>query len=381
VAKPTKSKGTKRRSRKKPQRYRKLRIGIFAGILLGSLSGLSVQTADLYAHPQLLTNDQLSVSIRQDLAHDFRQLAPQIRSLVDDQIKYNIEVAPNSAIQLEITNFSVAYESRDYKAARTYLNQLRADYTAWRHKLDDAVRQQALAKARSLALAAPVRSPAPSATFQIPIVIYHHPPADFEQQLQYLAAHRYTTINPDQLAAAILGHSALPAKPILITFDDGFSDQLQAFSLLQKYGMTATFYIIDGGPNSRYCIGAGRRYGDPLQPIGGCGDAYLSWDQIRQLDQSGIITIGSHTIDHPNLATMTPDQQRYEIIEGKAQLEAQLGHPVHSFAYPYGSYNATSINLVKEAGFTTAVTTLPGTLQSAGRIDELFRIRLVTNLP
>jgi len=163
--------------------------------------------------------------------------------------------------------------------------------------------------------------------------------------------------------------------------DDGFADQMNAFALLQTYQMKATFYIIDGGPDSQWCIGANRRYNDPSQPSTGCGDAYLDWDQIRQLDTSGLITIGSHTIDHPNLASETPDQQRSEIIGGKTELEQELGHPVRDFAYPYGSYDSTTIAIVKEAGFATAVTTAPGTLQSINNRYTLTRIRATYDLP
>jgi peptidoglycan/xylan/chitin deacetylase (PgdA/CDA1 family) len=173
----------------------------------------------------------------------------------------------------------------------------------------------------------------------------------------------------------------LPAKPVIITFDDGFADQMQAFALLKAYQMKATFYIIDGGPGSQWCIGAGRRYNDPSQPPSGCGDAYLTWDQVRQLDASGLITIGSHTIDHPDLPTETAAQQEAEIAGGKAELEAEIGHKVTDFAYPYGDYNQTTINIVKAAGFLTAVTTTPGTLQPPSSRYTLDRIRSTYDLP
>ena len=368
-----------KRGRRSIQHPSKFMVGFLALMLVAILSALLLQITQLYASAGVVS-DQRPSTVHKKLAQDFRKLSPEIRDLVDDQIKYNLLVVPNATIQQEITGYSVAFETHDDSAARTSLNQLTKDYTGWRQQLDAAIQQQTKAQAAA-AESAVVVAPTTSNTLQVPIVIYHHTPSDFEQQLQYLQAHHYNAINPDQLAAALLSHAALPSKPILITFDDGFADQMQAFSLLQKYGMSATFYIIDGGPNSQWCIGANRRYNDPSQPPGGCGDAYLNWDQVRQLDQSGLITIGSHTIDHPDLATMSADQQSYEIIQGKAQLEAQLGHAVHSFAYPYGSYNATTLSLVRQAGFTTAVTTLPGTLQSASGIDELFRIRVVTNLP
>ena len=68
---------------------------------------------------------------------------------------------------------------------------------------------------------------------------------------------------------------------------------------------------------------------------------------MRELDRSGLITIGGHTLDHLNLASLPPDQQRHEIIDSKHQIEQEIGHPIHDFAYPYGNYNASAIAVVQ----------------------------------
>jgi peptidoglycan/xylan/chitin deacetylase (PgdA/CDA1 family) len=221
---------------------------------------------------------------------------------------------------------------------------------------------------------------AASGSVLLPILIYHYTPPDFEQQLQYLVAHNYNVIDMRQALAGLEGEP-LPPKPIVITFDDGYENQMQAFELLKKYNMKATFYIINGGVESRWCIGAGRRYHDPLQPPTGCGDAYLTWSQVRTLDKSGLITIGGHTIDHENLATLSPSDQQFEIDASKAGIEAELGHPIYDFAYPYGAYNATTISLVQQAGYLTAVSTDPGDYQSLSNEYTLNRIRTVYGLP
>jgi peptidoglycan/xylan/chitin deacetylase (PgdA/CDA1 family) len=118
-----------------------------------------------------------------------------------------------------------------------------------------------------------------------------------------------------------------------------------------------------------------------LQPPNGCGDAYLTWDQVRDMDHSGLITIAGHTINHRNLATLSSQDQRLEIITGKQQLEAQLGHSVRHFAYPYGAYNPTSVALAREAGYITAVTTVAGTFQPFGADFSLVRVRDALMLP
>jgi peptidoglycan/xylan/chitin deacetylase (PgdA/CDA1 family) len=214
----------------------------------------------------------------------------------------------------------------------------------------------------------------------LPIVLYHYTPPDFAQQLQYLVDNGYTTVSMAQVAAAIDG-GPLPAKPVAITFDDGYENQMQAFALLEQYHMKATFYIINGGAESLWCIGAGRQYNLPIQPKGGCGDQYLTWDQVRQLDTSGLITIGGHTIDHENLATLTPAQQQFEIDASKTGIESEIGHTIYDFAYPYGAYNDATIQLVASAGYRTAVTTQPNNDQNPGEPYILNRIRDTEILP
>jgi peptidoglycan/xylan/chitin deacetylase (PgdA/CDA1 family) len=151
--------------------------------------------------------------------------------------------------------------------------------------------------------------------------------------------------------------------------------------LLERYHQKATFFIIDGGPESNWCIGAGRQYHLASQPPNGCGDAYLTWDQVRTIDQSGLVTIGAHTINHRNLPDLNESQQWYEIEQGKQILEDQLGHRVADFAYPYGGFNSTSLTLVQRAGFRSAVTTLPGMYQAQGGQYTLHRDRSAYNLP
>lgn len=221
---------------------------------------------------------------------------------------------------------------------------------------------------------APANPPLSSAN--VPIILYHETPADFESQLQHLAAHGYTTVTMSDVARALTVDGTLPAKPVVLTFDDGLADQMNAFALLQKYQMKATFYIVTSGDASNWCIGASRRYDQGF----GCGDAYLNWDQIKDLDRSGLIEIGSHTVDHLELSKQTVDMQRLQISQSKSQLETQLGHAVSAFAYPYGSYNQTSVNLAQEAGYTTAVTTKPGQVHTVAGLLTMTRLRDVKTL-
>lgn len=206
------------------------------------------------------------------------------------------------------------------------------------------------------------------ASLSVPILMYHRTPDDFEQQIKHLVDKGYTGITLGQLQLALTIGAELPLRPVIITLDDGYTNQLQEVAILRKYKMPATLYIINGGAGSDWCIGANK------QNKPACED-YLTWDEIRKLDDEGLITIGSHTINHPNLASLSEEQQRAEIFGGKQELEKQLGRPVYDLAYPYGSFNETSVKLAQQAGFRTAVTTQPGTVHTTSQLFTLTRVR------
>lgn len=300
-----------------------------------------------------------------------------IDALATDQQHAEINIADINRLRDQLALAKGSAYAGKRGEAKQQLKTINDQIVVARAKLGDVMseRKRQAAVKPAAATTAPV-----SGGTQLPILIYHEPPANFEQQLQHLIAAGYTTISMDQATAGLNGGS-LPPKPVVITFDDGFSSQLNAFHLLQKYNLKATFYIITSGEASRWCLGSGRHYNDPIQPPGGCGDSYMNWDEVRTLDRSGLIEIAGHTVNHRNLASLSADEQRYEILGGKQQLEAQVGHTIRSLAYPYGAYNALSVQIAREAGYTNAVTTQPGTQQTAGGIMTLRRVRDAMLLP
>ncbi len=209
----------------------------------------------------------------------------------------------------------------------------------------------------------------------IPILLYHKTPANFESQLLYLKSHNYTTISMAQVSCGLRNSCILPPKPVVITYDDGFSDQMSAFNLLEKYSMRGTFYMIIGGERSKYCIGIERQPGAP------CGDSYMNWDEVKRIAASPLMEIGAHTIDHLALASLNAADQTFQIAESKRRLEQALGIPITTLAYPYGSFNALSAQIAQQSGFSTAVTTIAGTEQSPSTLYTLRRVRDVYHLP
>jgi peptidoglycan/xylan/chitin deacetylase (PgdA/CDA1 family) len=207
--------------------------------------------------------------------------------------------------------------------------------------------------------------PAPRAV-DMPILVYHHivpghngsghlslfvTPEGFEQQLRTLRDNGYQSISFDDLADCLEYGLPLPERPVIISLDDGWENQFQyGFPLLQKYGFSATFYVVSsylGGQN------------------------FMTIEQLKTMIAAGM-TIGDHTRTHPALPTIGNAQRLAEEIAGsKTWLEEHLHVPITTFAYPYGSYSAATVALVKAAGYRTARTVDSGTHYTAADLATL----------
>lgn len=208
----------------------------------------------------------------------------------------------------------------------------------------------------------------------IPVIVYHRinyspknansvyksltiEPEWFEKHLQYLKENGFETIHFDDIAAYFDYAAPLPARPVLINFDDGYRDTYEnALPILQKYNMTGTVFVV---PNL-----VGKK-------------AYVTWEMVIKLRDAGM-EIGSHTMWHPNLTRSK--KAEWEIFESKKTLEEKLGLPVSAFAYPEGKYNETVQGLVKAAGYKTARTFSTGNGISEKNRFEIPVVRVYANV-
>lgn len=167
-------------------------------------------------------------------------------------------------------------------------------------------------------------------------------PEAFAAQLDWLDREHYTTLRMDTVAACLNGDLRCPPRAIALTFDDGYADAAtEALPLLQEHGFVATFYVVN------------RSIGQ---------EGYMGWDEIRALRDAGM-EIGGHTRSHLDLTALEPSLASDEIAGSRAQLAAELQVPVESFCYPAGRYGDATKALVEQAGYRSAVTTVPGWYQ------------------
>ena len=164
---------------------------------------------------------------------------------------------------------------------------------------------------------------------------YVVPPADFAEQLDYLASEGYTTITPQDYARARKGKQTLPEKPVILSFDDGYEDNHRVvLPMLEERGMKAVFYVV-------------------TNDIGLPG--YMTWDNLFDMERRGM-EIGSHTANHIPLTTLPPEKQREELRLSKLMLEWKGLKTIYSFSYPTGAYDEGIVTMLAEEDYLTAVT-------------------------
>lgn len=186
----------------------------------------------------------------------------------------------------------------------------------------------------------------------MPIIMYHSisdvpgnnlciPQDIFEKQIMEILNTGYTPITATDYVKAMKGNSSLPKNPIILTFDDGYKDNYtSAFPIMKKHKVKGTIFpftnAVDQNKN------------------------FITSTQIKEMDASGFVDFGSHTVNHVHLSKESSAKIRYELIESKKFLENILGKPVMTFCYPYGDNSPAVVKQVKEAGYAIAFADFPG---------------------
>lgn len=191
----------------------------------------------------------------------------------------------------------------------------------------------------------------------IPILMYHQvsatsaaedparlgvSPAQFEQHLAWLKERGYRSLSLTEAAQAWEKRDFIE-KSLVITFDDGYLDNYSAaFPLLQKYGFSATIFVL-----TDFIGQASSRWGQGL-PV-----KLMNWQQVREMRDEGI-DFQSHGCTHQVLSQLSGEALRYELRHSKQKLEDELGQAVEHMAYPYGAYNDEVLVETEAAGYRAA---------------------------
>lgn len=222
---------------------------------------------------------------------------------------------------------------------------------------------------------------------EMPVIMYHRfiehdsekgvhgtwmPITMFEKHLRLLKWLGYETLTFRDLADKGFIHRLQYGKRyLMITADDGYQDNLtRMLPLLEKYGYKAVVYVVTGEGYNRWDV---EQASNPDTRVD-----LMNGEQLKVLVASGHVEIGGHTLTHPRLSKLAPEQQAHEIQENKRQLETLLGHPLLSFAYPYGDMDESAKAQAMAAGYRFAVATNSG---PRAMHQDPFRIRRIAIFP
>ncbi|WP_342489196.1 polysaccharide deacetylase family protein [Bacillus sp. FSL P4-0248] len=203
---------------------------------------------------------------------------------------------------------------------------------------------------------------------ELPILMYHSissgnslrvPKSEFASHMKWLKDNNYVTLSPKEAYQVLTTNSIPSEKYVLITFDDGYTDNYtKAFPILKQYEMKATIFMIEqsiGRPN------------------------HLTDEQMDEMMAHGI-SIESHTIHHLELNRLSKQQQEEELKGSKTFFDQRFSQRTRMVSYPVGRYNEETLKLAKEAGYQMAVTTEPGHAKKEQGMMSLHRVRISPGL-
>lgn len=207
----------------------------------------------------------------------------------------------------------------------------------------------------------------------VPIIMYHAvsdvqsiqgeyviSSAEFENDLKYLADNGYTTVFVEDIVNFVNGNGSLPEKPIVLTFDDGYyNNYLYVFPLLKKYNAKATISPI-------------AYYSELYTETTDVNECYShsTWSELKEMHESGCVEIGNHTYNlHTNDSIQTgvgkisgessntyKERITQDILTAQNMIKENTGKECTVFAYPFGKYNETAEDTVRNLNFTAILT-------------------------
>ncbi|MFO1176151.1 MAG: polysaccharide deacetylase family protein [Paracoccaceae bacterium] len=189
-------------------------------------------------------------------------------------------------------------------------------------------------------------------------------PKVFAMQMRVLAESGVAVLSLDDwLAAREAGH--LPARSVVITFDDGFQDFAEAaWPAMRRQGFVPIVYLPTG------LVGKAEDWRGIASPP----RSLMGWDTIRALSAEGVL-FGSHTVSHPDLTAMSLADARCELVRAQVAIEDRLGRPVQHFAPPYG-LSSPEVRTEIAGLYRTSVGTRLGEAGRGADLHDLPRLEM-----
>lgn len=151
----------------------------------------------------------------------------------------------------------------------------------------------------------------------------------FQRQMEIIAANGACTYIFEDLDKS-RQNETFKKNSVLITFDDGWKSNYDILPLMKNLGLKYNIFLEVGKINV-----------DPN---------YLTWDEIHEMQESGIVGFGAHTLNHPNMSALKNYKFEEEIIQANAIIEKKLGIKPNDFCFPFGAYNKDTLSQIVNSG-------------------------------
>ena len=197
----------------------------------------------------------------------------------------------------------------------------------------------------------------------IPVLMYHKIGDDkdndaviredlFREQMKFLKDNGYNPLTMDQLYDYVVNGAAVPEKPVVLTFDDGYADTYSiVYPIMKEYGFAATVFINPGDVGTR-----------------------LTWDQIREMHKNGI-TISNHGFQHIEMGQLSEAKQIENITKAQEALAKEVGIKDNPwFCYPYGDKNEFTDAATKKAGIKMSMAMKSGWAHTGDNPYNILRV-------
>lgn len=180
--------------------------------------------------------------------------------------------------------------------------------------------------------------------------------AELKAQLDWMEKHGAHFISLSQLHQHLVSGTPLPSHPVAITFADNYLGYyLRAWPEFRRRHIPSAMFVHTGFVGSRV------------------GRPKMTWDQLTELDRSGLVTVGSQTVSHTSVTTLPPARVRVEFADSKRDLERHLGHAVAYLAYPNGSFDDSSARVAGATWYLMAFTERLNPAEGSPSIFEVAR--------